>query len=358
MVRCLPLAVFALLLGCPSPVTAAAPPPAEEQEAVARVNKAIDRGVAYLKKNHQRATHWESYWINTLGELNGGVTALATLALLNSGEKPTDPVVASAMEYLGNLPPKRTYVVGLQTMVFAEARQTKDLVRIQRNVDWLISSASRERGKIGGWGYGGEGLARPDASNTQYALLGLYAGKQAGAKIDDAVWREIRTLYLTSQGKDGPDGGYWSYDTKFSEPSFTMTAAGVSGLLIAGMGLNEDQQKLDPRTGVAAACGAYAENDPLARGMNWLGKHFSFENAVSAKSAFYNVYGIERVGRLSGQRFIGRYDWYREGCDFLTRTQDPLEGYWASNRTGGVAIDGVKVMSTSFALLFLSKGRT
>ncbi|MGL6097291.1 MAG: DUF4159 domain-containing protein, partial [Fimbriiglobus sp.] len=114
----------------------------------------------------------------------------------------------------------------------------------------------------------------------------------------------------------------------------------------------------DPRTGVAAACGAYAENDPLARGMNWLGKHFSFENAVAAKSAFYNVYGIERVGRLSGQRFIGRYDWYREGCDYLTRTQDSQDGFWVSARPGGLGVDSVKVLATSFSLLFLSKGRT
>ena len=34
-------------------------------------------------------------------------------------------------------------------------------------------------------------------------------------------------------------------------------------------------------------------------------------------SYFYNYYGIERLGRLSGQRFLGRIDWYREGCERL-----------------------------------------
>jgi hypothetical protein len=99
-----------------------------------------------------------------------------------------------------------------------------------------------------------------------------------------------------------------------------MTVAGVCGLLIAGMGLNESQQQLDPATGKAAKCGVYDSNEPITRGMNWLGhvNHFAFERAKLSKSDFYNIYGIERVGRLSGQRFIGRVDWYREGCIFWT----------------------------------------
>ena len=38
-----------------------------------------------------------------------------------------------------------------------------------------------------------------DNSNTQYALLGLYAAKQAGAKIDDSVWTPFRTYYKSTQ---------------------------------------------------------------------------------------------------------------------------------------------------------------
>jgi hypothetical protein len=52
-----------------------------------------------------------------------------------------DPAVAKALDYLRGLPPKKTYVVGLQNMVFAEARQAKDLPLIQRNADWLIEKA-------------------------------------------------------------------------------------------------------------------------------------------------------------------------------------------------------------------------
>src|SRR5205823_3282983 len=68
---------------------------------------------------------------------------------------------------------------------------------------------------------------------------------------------------------------------------------------------------------------------------------------------FYNLYGIERAGRLSGQRFIGQHDWYREGCKYLVKCQRE-DGSWSE---AGFH-DQFPVVSTSFALLFLSKGRT
>ncbi len=346
------------------PQSAAAAPSVDEQETVAKVNKAIDRGVQYLKKTYDpNKNGWEGFWLNQLGEMNGGVTALATLALLNCGEKPTDPTVKSAIEYLRRMPLKKTYVVSLITIVFAEAKQKEDLPRIQKNVDWLIGTAYRVDGKIAGWSYPFDKTSRPDASNTQYALLGLYAGKLAGAKIDEEVWRQIRSLYLNTIKKDGPEAGYWRYIEERiagERGSFTMTVAGVCGLIIAEMALAEDEQKLNTVTGVAANCGKYVSNDALHRGMNWIGKRFSFSDAPELKSVFYNIYGIERVGRLSGQRFLGRFDWYREGCDYLTATGKAggqhAEGYWEHHK--GIQIDSVKVIATSFALLFLSKGRT
>ena len=342
------------VLGGVSP--AAAAPPVPEEQLVGRVNKAIDRGVQHLRQNYSDKNHWEGFWLNALGDMDGGVTALSALALLNCGVPATDKEIRGSLDYLRSLANKRTYVVGLSTMVFAEARRPQDLPRIQQNVDWLVRTASRENGKVIGWSYPFDNASnRPDGSNTQYALLGLYAGKSAGAKIPDVVWADVQKLYRTTQINDGNDRGYWFYVEGARRPSFTMTVAGVSGLLIAGMGLDESEQGLDPETGVAARCGRYESQDAINRGINWIAEHFSFAGALEAKSVYYNVYGIERVGRLSGQRFIGRYDWYREGCEWLVREQNG-NGSWSQDR--GFQIDGVNVISTSFALLFLSKGRT
>ncbi len=371
MTRALAPLSLALLVLVPATTAQAAPSVGEDRALVEKVNKAINDGVRYVKSKQQQGRHWEGLWLNALGGMDGGVTALATLALLNCGEKPDTPAVRSALDYLRerSTPEKlkasgRTYVVGLTTMVFSEARQPRDLPLIQRNVDWLIANATRRGGRIVGWSYPFAPNQAPDASNTQYALLGLYAGKQAGAKIPDDVWREIRQLYIEGQSKVGADMGYWTYNhSPRGESSFTMTVAGVSGLLIASMGLNESQQQLDPVTGKAARCGIYDANEPITRGMNWLGhvNHFAFERAKASKSDYYNIYGIERVGRLSGQRFIGRADWYREGCVFLTRPfseggQHP-DGYWPKGN-GVESVDGSHIIATSFALLFLSKGRT
>ena len=343
-----------------STVRAADVPGGEERQLVEQVNKAIDRGVQYLRVNQNNGT-WEGLWVgNVAAQLDGGVTGLATLAMLNAGVKPDAKELQTALNYLRNLPKQRTYVVALVVMVLGEARQPRDLPIIQANVDWLLAKASRSGGRIAGWSYPFTDNGQPDGSNTQYALLGLYAGKTYGAKIGDADWEQIRSAYLDGLTKQGADEGYWSYTRGDAEraarPSFTMTVAGVSGLVIAGLGQNVSRQQLDAATGVAAKCGVYDDSDALQRGLNYIGRNFTFAKPRgSDSSSFYNMYGIERVGRLTGQRFLGRVDWYREGCTYLVREQRK-DGAWSAS--DGESYDAVTAISTSFSLLFLSKGKT
>ena len=333
------------------------PPAAPQEELVEKVRKSIDRGVRYLEKQQSPQGNWEGIVLNIIATLDGGATSLVTLALLNCGVKPEERVVARALDYLRTLPPKKTYVVALQTMVFAEARQAKDLPLIQRNADWLVATAigyQNGAGQLEGWSYPAAQIA--DNSNTQYALLGLYAAKQAGAKIDPRVWKQIQNYYSRHLRDDPPNAGYWMYHNLDNKPSFTMTVAGVCGLVIAGMGMDTSEQQLDEATGVAARCGVYAADSEVAKGMNWVGRHFNFEVVEKrlGKSDLYNFYGLERLGRLSGQRFLGTHDWYREGCERLIANQALMnDGSFTDTGLGGTGI-----LPTSFALLFLSKGRT
>src|SRR5262245_54827818 len=131
MVRFLPPVGFVVCLGVlpgmplSAPAQPAGPGPAlprpgkSEEELVEKVRKTIERGVSFLKKE-QKQGKWEGIVLNFVADMEGGVTALATLALLNCGEKPESPAVAEAIKYLRTVNPKKTYVVGLQTMVFAE----------------------------------------------------------------------------------------------------------------------------------------------------------------------------------------------------------------------------------------------
>ena len=61
---------------------------------------------------------------------------------------------------------------------------------------------------------------------------------------------------------------------------------------------------------------------------------------------------MERAGRLSGERFFGDHDWYREGAEELVHEQDRFDGFWQ-----GALFEDSRLVATSFALLFLAKGR-
>jgi hypothetical protein len=369
---------FALALGAvpalPAPPAAAAPPTKPDEELVEKVRTAIDAGVRYLKKQQSSDGNWEGIVINFLADMEGGSTGLVTLALLNCGVKPDDPGVARAIEYLRKLPPKKTYVVALCNMVMAETRDKRYVPEIQRNADWLIKNALgwktsddgkvlRVTGQLQGWSYPQNQMS--DNSNTQYALLGLYAAKSAGATIHNEVWQGIQEYYTRTQvtPEEAPRLGFWTYyNEKRDLPSISMSVAGVCGLLIARMGLDVNEHELDPASGVAKNCGVYGENTALAKGLNWVAENFSFE---SPKSTYYNIYGMERLGRLSGQRFIGTHDWYREGCEKLVGKFNPNTRKWEKGMQaddgsfgGGRQIDGTPHLSTAFSLLFLSKGRT
>ena len=142
-----------------------------------------------------------------------------------------------------------------------------------------------------GWSYQhASNREEPDNSNTQYAMLGLHAGQQAGARIDRAVWQSIRDMYIRMQTPDG--GWYYSRRSPSRAPTMTMTTAGLCGLIISGMELNQGREKIQAN-GQALDCGVYAENRPIELALNWLANRFSIMPRGDA--IFYNLYGIERA---------------------------------------------------------------
>ncbi len=349
-----------------------------EEPLVNKVRVSLERGIEYLKgEQKDRGAgkwNWEDDALTLLQP--GGASSLAMLALVTAGVPADDLVIKKGLVYLRSLKPQHTYVVGLQTMLFAEIGDRQDLFQIQANVDWLLDAAVtngkklRDGGKLSGWSYSSGTGNKADNSNTQYALLGLWAGRQAGATMEKAAWESIHEFYKSSQcdarlNPRGQEIAGWNYTNGIKSPkspTLTMTAAGVSGLLIAALEVNDNKQKLNEQTGIAAKCGLYPDDDAIAKGMRWLSEEFRF-NDPTQTHAFYNVYGIERVGRLSGQRFIGDHDWYREGCEILTGVKTIPGNPGLAQKPGGEwrngkSIDSLPVISTSFSLLFLAKGRT
>jgi hypothetical protein len=348
------VALAALILPLLSPPSVITADPKKEQ-LVDQVRDAIARGIQYLRDQEKGKGDWECDSIST--PWPGGETSLALLALLNCGVDPDDPMIERGLRYLRTVEPQHTYVVGLQTMVFAAAGRAEDKERIQRNAEWLIKSRVWRDRQFVGWSYGkGRNYGGSDNSNTQYALLGLHEANLAGATIDKEVWELIRAYYVKSQRIDmrgvGREIGGWGYaPLEANGPDLTMTTAGLCGLLIAGLELNEGRETFLPN-GTATNCGNYVENEPVAAALSFIGERFRVDYR---RAVYYNLYGLERAGRLTGQRFLGEHDWYREGCQYLVAAQN-REGYWIPDFKE--SIDGYKIVSTSFALLFLSKGRT
>jgi hypothetical protein len=354
--------LFAVCLALLAPSVAAAQ--ADPEPLVEQVRSAIDRGVRFLRRTEGGRGNWEAQpgaGFNIIAAVQpGGASALATLALLNAGVPRDDPVIARSMEYLRKLPPRDTYVVGLQTMVFAEVADPADRERIQRNVDWLIKARLLSGQKLEGWGYN-DNPGTVDNSNSQYALLGLHAGRSAGAKVDRQVWTQIRDFYRSTQTNTRGDEGGWSYRNERGQrqSTLTMTIAGLCGLQICSFELDRGQQGLQP-DGTATNCGNYPENEAIRKALQWLrGPHprdrfarFRFNESYH----YYNAYGIERAGRLTGLRFlIPDHDWYREGSSYLVGLQSEDDS-WPSSNLGHPPFPAV--VNTGFALLFLSKGRT
>ncbi len=307
------------------------------------VRESIERGVAFLKQRQNADGAWNEW---TSLSQPGGVTALCTLALLNAGVEVKDPCIQRALNCLRKIPSERTYVVSLQTQVLARAEPEKDRFLINRNVRWLEATQIDGGNFKGAWSYPG---AAGDNSNAQFAMLALYEAERVGVPASEQTWRLARSYWEKCQNKDGS----WGYYAPFSGTG-SMTTAGITSLVIAADRLQEPDAAVDGER--IHCCGStHNEADPAERGLQWLGRNFSVTNNPGNESwLLYYLYGMERTGRLSAQRFIGEHDWYREGADALVRKQDRLSGYWIDPI---LSRNNQPLVGTSFALLFLAKGR-
>jgi hypothetical protein len=303
------------------------------------VKKAVQQGIKYLRSKQLKDGSWE---IDEFAKQRpGGWSALALLALLEAGVSADDKAVANGLGYLRKQEPMFTYVRALQTMVFAKAGMIRDKGRIQRNVDWLMKAAVRANAGLLGWTYT-QSPQVPDNSNTSFAVAGLYAGRIAGAKTPNSIWKDIRTFFEKSQKRDGG----WVYALLHNNFTYlTMDVAGLSALLTAGKALDMGQEI--PRQNGKAVLNQI-KNKAIKKALNGIGaKHFDIkpENRV-----YYNLHGISRLGRLSELRFLGNHDWYAEGSKQLLKRQAP-NGSWPRK---GFQFDRWPVINTSFALIFLA----
>jgi hypothetical protein len=362
------------------------------------VNKAIDKGVDYLRSQQTEQGTWPHHEI--------GATCLAGLALLESGVKPDDAAIKKAAAVVREASPTiaTTYSAALAIMFLDRLGDARDVPLIQSLGVRLLGG----QGGQGGWSYAcfanpdsevkrltdlvrkfdkespGSGKESPgsgdskrsstlskelqallalvqaqkraqkanngDHSNTQFAVFGLWVARRYGVPVEAALVES----YNRFAGAQNADGG-WGYILNglngCSTSSAQMTCAGLF-VLAAGYGSVQESRdeanvkKLPPfekekvvQRGLAAL-GACIDH-PVKKGER------AAQLGPGNGRAYYFFYSLERTALVFGLDTVGGKDWYGWGAEILVANQQP-DGSWHGDFSKG----GV---DTSFALLFLRR---
>ena len=319
---------------------------AQDREALSpeKIQRSIEKARDWLIREQEPDGSWECSMRTE--DTRVGATSLVMLALANAGVGPGEPALRKSLDWLRRQTPEETYSVSLQTMVLAMLSPDADRAIIQRNADLLGASQVTQGPAAGSWSYG-KGKGTGDNSNSQFALLALHEAARAGAQVRPDVWVKAQQHWVSCANGDGS----WGYTIGNSGGSGSMTCAGIASVWITSEHIGTPAARAAADT--VSCCGGASSPKALERGLDWLGKHFTVRENPGAGQTwhYYYLYGLERVGRFTARRFIGKADWYLEGARMFVSTQDAFSGAFRGGRIED------PVVATSFALLFLAKGR-
>jgi hypothetical protein len=396
------------------------PKPLSKEEQ-ARVDKAIEKAVAYLKRMQTKEGGWPLH-----PGMRGwplGPTLLPAYALLESGVPADDPVIRKAADFIRPrvLETVQTYEISLALLFLDRLGDAKDKPLIRSLAVRLIAGQHLS----GGWEYrcpkvgkeqetvllkaltalserlqAGEksrskllhkakvppaltslpviralnapldvlwketkkadeaaapGIRPPglkagtDNSNTQFAMLGLWAAQRHGVPVD-STFRLMAARFEKSQLANGEWEYYFDHGRTTSTPS--MICVGLMGLAIGGgmklpMHSAPHQGRMDH--GVLKGLAALSQDMGIAA---------SGKDKPAVERGPYYLWSVERVAMLYDLPSIGDKDWYRWGAMIYLNNQRP-GGEWEkvaishSDAISGYSQRFGPVIDTSFALLFL-----
>lgn len=366
------LLLLLALLGAPLPPAAQAgdgPAPAE-------VAQAVERGAAWLTQ--QLAGAFADERFTDVGEL-------VVLTLAHAGANTSNKTFAAGLAWLEAVEPRFTYRTALQAMALSEVNPRLYRRSLAHGAQWLVDTQLPG----GEWGYPGAAEApgqavtgfrvaapavptgpggkpadgrlaivrgggltadrvlRGDFSNTQFAVLGLRACREAGIDAPKATWQGALDYLRRFQR---PDGG-WGYVVQGEQDSASYASLTCAGICSTAICLNALGTK-----DVRADAG-------VKKALAWLDKHLDLtrnagidESAVLGFSPwqYYHLYSLERAGRVLGLDTLGKRAWYPEGARWLLGAQQG-DGSWADAPLGGSRPRYLTPADTCFAILFLTR---
>lgn len=296
-----------------------------------------------------------------------GEAALAALALSKAEVPPNDPAIQAYLRtVLGRFGPQGyvperegghdLYEAAVTCLALANIDPINFKPQVEAAANYILS---RQKAN-GSWDY----VARTagDCSITQYALLGLWEAESIGIEVPARVWDTAALWYMSKQY---PSGG-WNYhpDETQTRETVAMTAAGAGSLLLCRAQLDRLRKGPEilnplltplvvegsPNANYKIVATSAAMNASARRGVEWLKRNYNpAENDLIGLTAYYGLYGVERVAALAEKQpeIIGSWDWYGRGVTW-TLSQQKADGSWDSRQYG-------PVVNTAWAILFATK---
>ncbi len=343
------------------------------------VDAAYDRGVAFLLAARAPEGWWEAF-----GQPEPGISAIAALALLRSGDpearaaaQPTLDWLVSLQEDDGSIHAGRVQVyttsVAVGALVAADDPKYADAIARARA---FLEGVQVDEGEgydpdhkfYGGIGYGGD--LRPDLSNLQYAMEALH---QAGAGPDDPAFRRaMRFLQrVQNRSESNPETYYDQGDPRPVRAGNDGGAVYYPGNSPAGYDLLPDGTRVARSYGsmtyALVKCYVFAGlplDDPrLAAAVGWIQSHWTLEvnpgfdlvrdPKSGAQGLFYYYETVAEALDAAGLLWVTdtagvRHDWRAElTAELLRRQRD--DGSWV-NEDAPRWWEGNPVLCTGYAL--------
>lgn len=337
------------------------------------VDKAIDKAIKYIyskqspagdwevvkqrqfdpakpHENQQMITHWQ--W--------GGMTSVATCALMYAREGTQEPRVKKAVEWMIKNETYGIYAQGFRCQVWYMVHQgspsfpgLRDAAR--KDMQYLLIAIHKpDQWKDKPWRAGmfpyfyfeKQPQDWYDHSVSQYGVLAAWALAQMNMEVPDAFWKLVDAAWREQQMKTGG----WSYRMENKgekegggppDTTMPMTAAGLATLYITQDMLAGNE---------FANCPGNKPDANVEAAIKWISQNF---DRYKQQHPFYSAYGVERIGVASGRKYLGTRDWYKEIAEFLVRQQKP-DGSWGDENG---THNAKKIPDTCFALMALVRGR-
>ncbi|MBL8797476.1 MAG: hypothetical protein JNM56_26485 [Planctomycetia bacterium] len=194
---------------------------------------------------------------------------------------------------------------------------------------------------------GDDALGKGDNSNTQFAIMGLWAARRQGVPVERALNR-VAERFRKQQGNDGG----WGY-IPGNDSSASMTCAGLLAVAMSHGATYEAALRGEPNKNLIRLSQDPVNGPAVKSALTALGaavQSSSHQRGQKLRKGHYFLWSLERVALAYNLETIVGKDWYGWGSELLLASQG-ADGTWRGDYADAYG----PVIDTCFSLLFLRR---